>query len=271
MYAYDFEYDGRLLSEFGMMVCSFSNDSGANTADSGSEITFNLVPAGYGQSNYVSGLKYEKCLSTTFQICKIPDVRHEDDAEISNEELRELSRWLNRKKFLWFNSFDWCEPDRVKPWFRASFTLKRIESGRQTVGVELDMVTDAPFGYGPEESLELTFLSAGSKQMVDRSDEIGETCPWMQVTCGTAGDLVLTDDITGCRCSVANCLTGEVLTFSGDSRLITSTNTNHDLANDFNYDFFRFGNTVDERINTITASMPCTVVMKYRPIWKDTL
>ena len=270
MYAYDFEYDGKLLSDFGMIICDFSSGSGASNADKGSEIKFNLVPAGYGKRFFVSGLQYETCLGTTFQICKDP--RRFEESSISNEEFRALSRWLNRKKFLWFHSFDWCDPSLEKPWFRASFNLTRIESGRQTVGVELNMVTDAPFGYGPEEELELNF-AAGSLTgyVADLNEEMGDTYPWMRVTCGQSGTFTISNAFTGCTCTVENCLSGEVLTFSGESMIVSSSNSNHDLANDFNYDFFRIGNNAEESENEITVSMPCTVEIKYRPIWKDTL
>ena len=106
MYAYDFEYDGKRLSDFGMIVCNFSSGNGASNADKGSEITFNTVPAEYGKRFFVAGLQYENCLSTSFQICKNPDSFRENELIITNEEFRELSRWLNRKK----------QEDRHHPW-----------------------------------------------------------------------------------------------------------------------------------------------------------
>ena len=272
MYAYDFEYDGKLLSDFGMMVCSFSENRSASTTEKGSEIEFNLVPSGYGKRFYTAGIQYNSYLTTTFQICKNPDYFSQDQIGITASEFRELSRWLNRKEFLWFRSFDWQELEIEKPWFHASFNLARVETGSQTVGIELTMITDAPFGYGDEEVVVLSFAgSSRTAYLSDLNDEIGDTYPWMEVTCGQAGTFTITDDITGCSCRVANCLNGEVLTFSGDSMIISSSNTNHDLANDFNYDFFRFANTIENRENLVTVSMPCTVKIKYRPIMKDTL
>lgn len=272
MYAYDFEYDGRLLSDLGMIVCDFSSSSGASNADKGSEIKFNMEPVGYGRRFLAQGMQYENCLSTTFQICKDPRVFPEEEMLISNEEFRALSRWLNRKKFLWFRSFDLCEPEKEKPWFRASFNLTRIESGRDTVGVELSMMTDSPFGYGPEEEIELNFVSGAlSAKLIDTSDETGDIYPWMKVTCGQSGTLTLSNSLTLCATQITGCVSGEILTFSGESMIVSSSNTNHDLANTFNYDFFRIGNTADNRENVITASMPCGVELKYRPIWKDTL
>lgn len=272
MYAYDFEYDGKLLSDFGMIVADFSGSSGAGNGAAGSEISFNLVPAGYGRRFFVAGLQYENCLSTAFQICKNPESFREEDMVITNDEFRALSRWLNRKKFLWFRSFDRCEPEKVKPWFRASFTLTRIESGRETLGVELKMTTDAPFGYGDEKEVTLSFTAGNlTKTLIDESDEIGEIFPYMEIHPASAGNITLSNSLTGCETTVKNCVSNEVITMSGDSLIVHTSNTNHDLANDFNYDFFRIGNTRDERENVITASAPCTVLLRYRPVLKDTL
>ena len=272
MYAYDFEYDGKLLSEFGMMVCSFSENRSASTTEKGSEINFNLVPSDYGKRLYTAGLQYENYLSTTFQICKCPDCYPEDKMDITSIEFRELSRWLNRKKFLWFRSFDLQEPEKEKPWFRASFSLSRVESGSKTIGVELNMITNSPFGYGEEKEVIWEFSQNSlSAILIDENDEIGDTYPKLKITCGQSGTMTISDDLTGCSCSVENCVSGEVLNFGGENMIITTSNTNHDLANDFNYDFFRFANTYKQRENIITVSMPCTVELRYRPIWKDTL
>jgi hypothetical protein len=272
LYAYDFEYDGKRLSDFGMIVCSFSGGYNASNADKGSEIKFNMVPSGYGKRFFVAGLQYENCLSTSFQICKNPDVFREEHLIITSEEFRELSRWLNRKKFLWFRSFDLCEPQKQKPWFRASFNLTRIDAGKETVGIELNMVTDSPFGYGDEEEISLSFTTGNlSKVIQDMSDEIGELYPLTQITCSQSGDITLSCDVTGCSTKIESCTLNEVITLSGDTLIVSTSNTNHDIANDFNYDFFRIGNTAATRENTITASAPCTVLLKYRPILKDTL
>ena len=273
MYAYDFEYDGRLLSDFGFIVCHFDQGGGADSADTGSEISFVTAPVHDGKRNYAVGTEYKKCLSTTFQICKDPR-ELADGEEITTDEFRQLSRWLNRREYLWFHAFDWCEPEATRPWVRATFTLQRIDVGNETVGIELDMDTDSPFGYGDEIIKEFEFTSGElSQPLHDENDEIGECYPELTITCGASGTLTLEDDVTGCSCTVENCVNGEVLHFSGDTMIIETDSVTHanTLANDFNYDFFRFGNTADNRENVITASMPCTVELRYRPIRKDTI
>ena len=271
MYASNFEYDGRLLSDLGFIVCRFDG-AGSDDVEKGSEISFELASARNGARKYAAGASYKNTLSTTFQICKDPDFYKASEMEVTNEEFRMLGRWLNRSEFLWFRSFDHCEPEKKKPWFRASFTLSRIQIDGTTYGVELEMTTDSPFGYGDEITHELSFRSGSMSAVItDKSDEIGDTYPEVTVTCRATGDLTLTDDITGCSCEIRNCHNGEIITMSGETMIITASRVTHDVANDFNYDFFHFGNTFDETRNTITASLACDVELRYRPIWKDTL
>ena len=272
MYACDFEYDGKSLSDFGFVIATIGGSSGVKVADAGSEITFVMSPIQSGKRFIAGGSKYDKCLETTFQICKNPSLGCCGGLEISPEEFRTMSRWLNRREFLWFRAMDWFDPGSARAWVRASFTLSRVEVDGVTYGIELRMQTDSPFCYGDEIVEHLNFTSGAlSAALIDENDEIGETYPALTITCGDAGTLSLSDDITECSCSIDNCVSGEVITFSGDTKIIASTNVAHDIVNDFNYDFFRFGNTYDNTENVITASMPCTVELRYRPIYKDTL
>lgn len=274
MYAYDFEYDGKLLSDFGFIVCDFNGSKGADTADMGSEIVFQTTPIHNGKRFLVTGTTYDTCLSTKFHICKDPDLYENEEMEISNEDFRILSRWLNRKEFLWFHSFDWYEPDKEEPWFRASFTLSKINIGEKLYGIELSMSTDSPFGYGREEIESFSFTSGNlSKILIDKNDEIGKTYPALTITCNQGGNLILTDNITDCSCRINNCSNNEVISFSGESMIISTSLSAHEatLHDDFNFDYFCFENTYINKTNIITASIPCTVEIRYRPIIKDTL
>ena len=274
MYAYDFEYDGKQLSDFGFMICHFDSSSGVSSADAGSEISFTTASAHSGKRWFKVGSEYKKCLSTTFQICKDPKLHIDGDDVITAEEFRQLSRWLNRREFLWFHAYDWCDPEVKRPWVRASMNLERIDVGNETVGVEITVTTDSPFGYGDEITKVLEFTSDALEQtFYDRSDEIGEYYPEMEVEIGAAGTFTLENEMTGCSCEVENCESGETLYFSGESMIIETSSTTHanTLANDFNYDYFSIGNEPDDRANVITAGAPCTVTLKYRPILKDTV
>ena len=223
IYAIDFEYDGRRLSEFDFIICSFDENGGARTAEKGTEVTFSTAPIGLGQRHAVTGTRFDTRLSTSFQICKDPEKYNEAEMYITNEEFRELSRWLNRRKFLWFHACDDCEPEIQYPWFRATFSLKRINTGPMTVGIQLDMQTDAPWGYGEEIEEHFVFTPDNMVNIIeDKNEEVGTIWPDMIITCNDDGDLTLTNELTGCVFRIRNCTKNEVVTQYGDIRIIES-------------------------------------------------
>ena len=48
MFLIDFEYDGRMLSDFGFMICNITTNSGVETVSAGSNITWNTVTSNTG-------------------------------------------------------------------------------------------------------------------------------------------------------------------------------------------------------------------------------
>ena len=69
--------------------------------------------------------------------------------------------------------------------------------------------------------------------------------------------------------TIKNCSANEVITVNGDAMTISSSSSTHDIANDFNYDFFKLQNTYDEKENEVTVNLDCEVVIRYKPIVKE--
>lgn len=271
MYAIDFEYDGRCLSDYGFIICSFSSASGADTVSAGSEITFNKVAKHYGKTYSLTSTQYDNCITTTFHICKNPDIYELEKREISPSEYRDLMRWLNRREFYPFTVFD-EDVDRERViYYNASFNISKVKINEILYGLELTMETDKPFGYGLEKISTLNFLSADSaKTIYDTSDEIGSTYPQMEITCMSDGDLTITNSFNGVSTIIKGCANGEVITLDCQSKVIITSLQSHDICNDFNYEFFRIGNTISSNENKITVSIPCKIKLSYSPIIKDT-
>lgn len=140
MKAYDFIYDEIKLSEKGFMICSFDS-KGVETLSNGSVVTFNTVSTLNGQKHELTSATYEDCLETTIQICK--NTCSGDTLEISPHEFRELTRWLNRRKFLKFKILD---EEHIDLYYEVAFTnISRIEIDGKLIGLELEMRTNTPF------------------------------------------------------------------------------------------------------------------------------
>lgn len=273
MRAIDFEYNNRYLSDYGFIICDFNFGSGANEIDAGSTITFNKISRHSGKKYSLSSTQYDECITTSFDICKNPDIYDPEDMEISNDEYRDIMRWLNRREFLKFQVIDDGNDnfERDTCYYNASFNIDKIKINEKLYGIRLKMETDKPFGYGQEQSVSWTFSDSNvSKILSDISDEIGYIYPTVIITINRNGDLSLYNELENCTTVIKNCKVGEVITLDGDTHIITTTYISHDVCNDFNYEFFRIGNTINNRNNRISVSLPCNVVIKYTPIIKDT-
>lgn len=270
MYALDFEYDGQLLSSYGFIICSFDGgSSGVDVVSAGSKITFNKVSRNRGRIFGLSGTKYDECVSATFEICKNTDLF--DDLHIADDEYRSVVRWLNRREFLPFRVVD-EDDDRSPRYYDASFNIDKIVVNKELVGLKLTMETNRPFGYGKTVTASWSVTSSTkSHTLSDTSDEIGYIYPLVVITCNAAGDLSIYNEMTDCTTVVKGCSAGEVITFDGATQIIQSSLDSHQsLHNDFNFEFPSIGNSVSSRSNKITISLPCSVVLQYAPIIKDT-
>ena len=266
MYAKDFTYDGTTLSSLGYTLCEFG--SGDNTR-SGSTISFSTVPIDKGQRYLLADAKYENCLTTTLQICKnMCNVSDQDNLKMTPTEVSSLSRWLNKKEFrpMVFNATGWT--DII---FEASFNISAIEIGGDIYGLQLEMVTNRPFATKALTTKTLYFITGSlSQPLLDDSDEIGYIYPdQVKITLGAAGNLTLTSTIEGRISRFNNCANEEVITINYPA--ISTSVASHAIQDDFNYIFPRVANTAVARTDTFTASLPCTVEIKYKPILKVTL
>lgn len=272
MYALDFIYDGRLLSDYGFIVCNFDYSNGFETASIGSNITFNKVSQHSGRNFSLTSAVYGECITSTFDICKNPNFFNGNERIITNEEYRQIVQWLNRREFLKFHLIDEGNSDFVNEncYYNASFNIEKIKLNEILYGLRLTMETDKPFGYGVETKLKLIFSTANSsKVMPIISDEYGHIYPDVTILCKKDGNITLKNLTEKCSTTIKNCKFGEVIHLYGEQQIIQTSLSSHDICNDFNYDFFRIGRTFSNANNTIAASIPCDVEIKYTPIIKD--
>ena len=270
MYALDFEYDNQYLSDFGFIVCDFNESSGANIVSAGSRIVFNTVSRHRGKKYGLTNTMYDECIQATFDICKDPDIY--DDLEITSDEYRDLVRWLGRHEFLKFQIlFDSSDYPEIEPcYYDASFNIEKVKIGEKLCGLELTMITNAPFGYGEEQVVRLDIANNSQKHTIyDMSDEIGCIYPSMTITCNADGDLTIRNETEVSILHIKNCKKGEIINIDGDTLIVISSVASHDICNDFNYEYFRIGNRYNDRENVISASLPCTLELRYFPIIKD--
>lgn len=268
MYAQDFEYDGQFLSDYCFVICTFDGSSGIDTVSAGSKITFNTIQRHYGKKYSLTGTTFDECIQSSFDICKDPCIHA--SLLISPEEYRSLMRWLNRRNFLKFQLLPEEMTDSSACWYEASFNIDKIMSDGMLCGLRLTMETNKPFGYGQEQRISWVVSDTSKVHLVhDISDEPGYIYPSMTVIPSQNGDLTIYNALEDCTTQIKNCSAGEVITVDGDTLSISSSLNSHQIYNDFNFEFLRIGNTLKNRSNPISVSLPCSIELRYFPVVKD--
>lgn len=262
MKAYDFQYGEHCLHEFGMIVCNFGGSKGLDTVSDGAEITFNTVSTLGGTKHETTSTEYEDCLETTIQICK-----HSCTGgiqEITAVEHRNLTRWLNRKRYLKFKPLS---EEYIDLYFEASFNVSRIEIDGRLLGLELTVRTNRPFALKEPRAIVVKNLVQDGKHSInDTSYEEGYIYPYVEITVGEDGDLNIYNALEDRDTFIANCKKDEVIIM--DYPIISSSDSSHYVQDDFNWNFFRIANTYNNSRNDLTISLPCTIKIKYSPVVK---
>lgn len=268
MKCYDFEYDGRTLSDLGFIICKFDG-GGMDTVSNGSIISFNTVPTLNGAKHELTSSLYEECLEATFQICK--NFCDGEDEEITFDEIRHIMQWLNRKNF---HKFKLLEDGYADVYYESSFNVSKIEFDGKVIGFELEMITNRPFAlfepvYISIENTEEDIEEGKSWKLSSRSDDEGYIYPEMTIVCNADGDLSIYNEAEDRDMVINNCSFGEVITL--DYPIIESSLGNErktKIQNDFNWVFYRLSNKFMDSRNETTISLPCSIEIKYCPIVK---
>ena len=262
MKAYNFLYDNYLLSDFGMIICKFGSD-GIQTSSAGSHIAFETISTMNGAKHELVSVEYDNCITATFQICKNPCGGNTDN-EISIDEFRNIMKWLNRKEF---HKFQLIDDEYINIYFEATFNVSKIEFNGKIYGIELEMVTNRPYAIHEPIILQIknTELN-GVKKIYSKSDDEGYIYPEMEILIKDDCNLEIHNSLEDRTMRIANCKSGEIIKINYP--IIETSDGEHKINNDFNWNYFRIANTFRDKENIITISHPCTIKIKYSPVVK---
>lgn len=262
MKAKDFVFDERTLSSFGLIMVNFGGSKGLEIIE-GVEIKFNTIPSFNGSVYHMVSTVYENCLETVVQVAKYSC--YTDLQEISPVEFREISSWLNRKKFLKFKILD---EEHIDLYYMASVIgISRIDIDGRLMGLELKIITNSPHALKEPKTIVINNKVRNGKHSInDESYEEGHIYPHTEITVAQAGELKIHNAIENRDTVIKNCVAGEVITM--DYPVIKSSVSSHNIQNDFNWNFFRVANTYENSRNDLTISIPCTIKVRYSPVVK---
>jgi hypothetical protein len=262
MFALDFEYDEEFLKDWGFIICNTGERDGMQSNTGSSNLVFNTTPMFHGKVFNLTSSKYEDAITLNFKICK--HTTNGRMTSISHHESAHLKRWLCRPEFYRFRLL-------CKEWqnlfVEGSFQIEDVFINGELMLLDLTLITNRPFALHETVKYEQE-LSANTEFLFrDISDEIGYIYPDIEIKCLKNGDLKLYNSNENRETIIYNCKKNEVITFTRNLVFSSSLPT-HKLQSDFNYVFYRIGNSYSNAKNTLTSSLPIEVRLEYNPYVK---
>lgn len=268
MYLTDFEFNGKRLSDFGSIPCVINSSTGANEISMGADITWNTVKNNHSFNTSLVSSEYQDQYSLdAFEFCKNPCG---DNQYYSDLEIRQIMRWLNREKFGKFKPI-YKDGEVSDVYYVGSFNVKAISLGGECIGFSVTFQSNSPYGFGELCSYDYEDLEANEKIYIDcDSDRYGYLYPVVQIKCKQAGNVSFINSNTKERPTLSNCSNGEVVTFNGNTRIITSNKeSSHEfLYKDFSNVFPKIFCDEDNAENEISCSLPCDLHIEFTPVRK---
>ena len=259
MRAIDFEYRDLRLSDIGMCIAKF--DGGGVDTIAGSEITFNTVSTQHGTKHHLTSTEYSDALTFTLQICK--NLCDGSGEEIDADTARGVVRWLNNCGFHKFKPI--CD-EWSGIYLEASFNVSRIEIDGMLVGFELEGFTNAPFAHAEDVVVNIDAKAGEVVNIYNKSDEFGCVYPNMEITIAEDGDLEIYNAFENRTTVIKKCKAGEVIKI--EYPMISSSDPDLKIQNDYNWIFFRLASTFRNRLNEVTVNRSCNIKLTYSPVVK---
>lgn len=260
----DFYYDNIRLSEFdgGKYVIGYFT---AEETPKEGERVIHQTPLYFGKEQPFVYTNFEDTLTFTMGVIKNPCIT--DQTTISVAEMEKLKRWLDRPAPHTFQLSRASNSPYYGIYWEGSFKVEEVIIGSQRVGVVLTFTSISPFAFQAQQVKEGTVQAGRSVTVYDISTEIGYVYPIMTITCNQSGTLELYNEYDQRHTIITNCSANETINFTKYLQISTS-NANHNLSNDFNYQFLRIGNNYESNENIITFSLACDYTIRYTPIRK---
>lgn len=269
----DFAFNGRKLSDFGYICCNFDSSSGTVEVSSGADVTLNQEkPSGSNKFNLYS-ISYDEPFTLPLSICLNPCANYEN-MDISVEQARKIQKWLSLrdKKFMLdvigFEDIYWI----------GTFTCKQVMLNSSIIGFNLTFTANTPYALQKDKSFNIELSDALESDIVFTSDVYGYINVDYVITVKEAGNLKFdtyyynpnTESYTLDReFTVQNCIADEKIYVKGETQLVTSSRTVHELGKDCNFILPRIVNTYqsdDEEVrNKIKSNLKCNVQITYNP------
>lgn len=269
----DFTFNGKKLSEFGCICCNFDNSSGTVEVSSGADVTLNQEKSSGSNKFNLYSTSYDEPFTLLLSICLNPCGNYEN-MEMSVEQARKIQKWLSLRNKKFKINIEGYE----NIYWVGTFTCKQVMLNDIIIGFNLTFTANTPYALQEDESFNIELSDALESDIAFSSDVYGYIDADYVITVKEAGNLKFDtyyyDPDTKLytldrEFTVNNCTSDEKIYIKGDTQLVTSGRTAHELGKDCNFILPRLVNTYqndDEEVrNKIKSNLKCNVQITYNP------
>lgn len=260
----DFEFDSVKLSDKGyILVFDGKNDENLPV----SQMTYDTIKGALSDISHKVSHNYGDNYTRTFLIMKSPCENNDDELDMTEDDVSEMTRWLVRKQYKVFKYID-DEGNYYPTWYKVQNTVEKVEYGDKIIGLSITVNSNAPYGFA--NAVTTTWSTDTlTKTIRVNSDEEGYIYPDITITVREAGELIFNNRNENRRMRVKNVSVDETITIlGGDLMQISSDDETHDLAKDFNYVFPRLCVEYGSYNNLLATNLQCDVSVTYYGIRK---
>lgn len=254
MYASNFIFNGRSLSDFGYIMCEFD---GETTTVTPASITFTTAKPPGSKKRYFLSSSIDNVIMFEFSIVKYSCGRTIED--ISQYEHSMLERWLCRTDGYKELVIEQKNFDHVCFFANINIT-PHIVYGRIR-GYRLTVETNSHCAYSEPLETEFRLSPSAPYHFYATSDDAGYFYPVWEITPEQNGNLsIKIKEDTGQTDTVLHSVnSGQIIEINSENGIIVGTSPDN-----FNWVFPRIMQDYEYNFNTITATLPCHIKMKYR-------
>lgn len=262
----DFIFNNKKLSEFGYALVSFSES--LDDIKMGSHVTFNTVKSSRNNIMRTTSVTFDEVLTTQFDIAKY-NCETGVVSYLKLEDIREIMNWLNiheNKRLIFLDLEDGYDD----VFYLGSFlTIDKIVKNSQTLGLRISFTSCLPYALSMDELLDYEIQANSSIYLVNDNDCKGYLIPdSFEILIKEDGNLLIENLTTKLTTEIKNCHKDEKIVINGDTLWIDTNFNEHDICNDFNYNFIKLLKNDETNKNVLQFSLSCSVHIKVNYIRK---
>ena len=178
MYASNFIFDGKMASDFGLVICSFDDNMEPVT---GGEIEL-IVKQPVGVNTFSSfGYQIPTALQWNFSIIKNPCGLDEEDKYFAAYEESEIAKWLlNVKGYRWIQFLSDDEYDTI--YYKAYINMSPVQPSGRTIGYNISVISNCGYGFSCEKH-KTSIINSQTPMKIYLNNDIDDyVLPFMKIS-----------------------------------------------------------------------------------------